>query len=521
MDNKIELYDKFNIINEKDFNVFLPMQFKECKIRTERSKIKFIKDKIIYCKKSIILFFIFILIFFIISILFCTYLKYGKKNWKNIIKNIINKSPSSINKNNIKEIENNKKTYKDKEKWKEDIIKDKEKIKEGQEEDEKEEEVIKPSIDDIYRRESFDEFETSFRKARSYLESCMKGELLHKEPLVKSKKPKVTAIVPVYNSQNMVNHAVKSIQNQNMLDIEIILVNDFSTDNTSFVLKKLEKEDPRIKIIENKKNMGILYSRSIGALSAKGNYIFPLDNDDMFLDKDVFKTISDRAIKGNFDIIEFRPIFILKSKDPFFKRRRIEKTLNPYGDNIVLFQPKLGAFPLQKGQSYGRYKILSVYLWTKCIKTKVYQKALKLLGEKRYSRFMLCDEDVLVNYIIFNVAESFKFLGKYGVIRILRESSASAQTNHIQINKQVLYVLDAALDFSKNLKENKEWIIYYATFLINRNKLEETLKINYFNKMFISCLDRIFKTQAEYFYEKDKAEIKRRVLEKKFINYTF
>jgi hypothetical protein len=241
----------------------------------------------------------------------------------------------------------------------------------------------------------------------------------------------------------------------------------------------------------------------------------------MFLDKDVFKTISDRAIKGNFDIIEFRPIFILKSKDPFFKRRRIEKTLNPYGDNIVLFQPKLGAFPLQKGQSYGRYKILSVYLWTKCIKTKVYQKALKLLGEKRYSRFMLCDEDVLVNYIIFNVAESFKFLGKYGVIRILRESSASAQTNHIQINKQVLYVLDAALDFSKNLKENKEWIIYYATFLINRNKLEETLKINYFNKMFISCLDRIFKTQAEYFYEKDKAEIKRRVLEKKFINYTF
>ena len=152
----------------------------------------------------------------------------------------------------------------------------------------------------------------------------------------------------------MVNIAVKSIQNQNMLDIEIILVNDFSTDNTSFSLEKLEKEDPRIKVIKNKKNMGILYSRSIGALSAKGKYIFSLDNDDMFLDKDVFKTISDRAGKGNFGIIEFRPIFILKSKEPFFKRRRIDRNLNPYGDNLVLFQPKLGAFPLQKGQSYGR-----------------------------------------------------------------------------------------------------------------------------------------------------------------------
>ena len=544
MDNKIELYEKINTIEGQD-DIFLHMQFKKLKIKNKKGKRKLIKEKIIYDKKSFLLFFIiifFIVIIFIISILFDTYVKYDSKNWKNIIQNVINKSPSSSYKNTEEEIENNKKTDKDKEKGKEDNIKnkekdkekgkednikdiekEKEKIKERQEEDEKEEEEneIKPSKDDIYRRESFDGFETSFRKARSYLESCMKGELLHKEPLVKSKKPKVTAIVPVYNSQDMVNRAVKSIQNQNMLDIEIILVNDFSTDNTLFVLEKLEKEDSRIKVIKNKKNMGILYSRSIGALSAKGKYIFPLDNDDMFLDKDVFKTISDRADKGNFDIIEFRGVLTLASKEPLFNRKKLGITFSPYGDNIVLFQPKLGAFPLQKGNGYGHYKLISVYLWSKCIKTKVYQKALKLFGEERYSRYMLRDEDLLVNYIIFNVAESFKFLGKYGIIHIQRESSASDQPNDIQMNKQKLYVLDAALDFSKNLKENKEWIAYYATALIDRNKLEETLKIDYFNKIFISCLDRIFKTQAEYFYDKDKAEIKRRVLEKKFINYTF
>ena len=59
------------------------------------------------------------------------------------------------------------------------------------------------------------------------------------------------------------------------------MVNDFSTDETLSMVEEFQKEDPRIKIINNQKNMGILYSRSIGALSAKGEYIFPLDNDDM------------------------------------------------------------------------------------------------------------------------------------------------------------------------------------------------------------------------------------------------
>ena len=139
----------------------------------------------------------------------------------------------------------------------------------------------------------------------------MRGELLNKKPFIKSNHPKVSGVIPVYNSQDVIIRSVRSIQNQNMLDIEIVLVDDFSTDNTLNILEQLAKEDPRIKLIKNKKNMGILYTRSIGSLAAKGKYIFPLDNDDMFLDKDVFQTITDRADKGNFDIIEFRGVLCI------------------------------------------------------------------------------------------------------------------------------------------------------------------------------------------------------------------
>ena len=134
---------------------------------------------------------------------------------------------------------------------------------------------------------------------------------------------------------------------------------------------------------------------------------------------------------------------------------------------------------------------------------------------------MLRDEDLLVNYIIFNIAESFKFLGKYGIVHIQRESSASVQPNYIQLNKQNIYVLEAALEFSKNLKENKEWIAYYTTMILNARNLEDTLKEEYVNKIFISCLDQIFKNQTKYFYDRDKEEIKKRVIANKFINYKF
>ena len=373
------------------------------------------------------------------------------KKIKTLIKNnseedkIKNKEKEKVEEKEINKEKKEKEKEKEKEKNK-DNNKQKEEINEKN--DEEEDEEIKPKNEDIYRREYFDGFEASFRKARSYLESNMRGELLHKEPFIKSNKPKVSGVIPVYNSIDLVLRSVRSIQNQNMLNIEIILVDDFSTDNTTILLEQLAREDPRIKLIKNKKNMGILYTRSIGSLAAKGKYIFPLDNDDMFLDKDVFETIADRADKGNFDIIEFRGVLTLISDKDLFSRNRIGTTFSPYGDNIVLFQPKLGAFPFQKANRYGDYKIISVYLWSKCIKAKVYKKALNALGEERYSRYMLRDEDFLVNFIIFNFAKSYKFLCKYGIIHIQRKGSGSDQPDHVQMNRQKIYVLESALEFT-------------------------------------------------------------------------
>ena len=203
---------------------------------------------------------------------------------------------------------------------------------------------------DIFINLKFPSIDKSFAHSKNFIKHCFDGKYINKRSFKESKNPKVSAIIPVYNSKDYVPRALKSIQNQELLNREIILINDFSTDDTLSILESIQQEDARIKIINNKKNMGTLYIRSIGVLSAKGKYVFSLDNDDMFLDYDVFSTITKVADNGHFDIIEFLACFALDGFTDIFKTNIWTMGFHNEHDNEVLFQPKLGNYPT----SYGK-----------------------------------------------------------------------------------------------------------------------------------------------------------------------
>ena len=88
---------------------------------------------------------------------------------------------------------------------------------------------------------------------RNYMNKCLE-EIDINTTFNISKNPKISVIVPIYNSQKSVKSTLRSIQNQNMKDIEIILIDDFSKDNSSQIIKEIHKNDPRILIINNNKN---------------------------------------------------------------------------------------------------------------------------------------------------------------------------------------------------------------------------------------------------------------------------
>ena len=91
----------------------------------------------------------------------------------------------------------------------------------------------------------------------------------------------ISIIVPVYNRENKVGSCIASILNQTYTDLELILVDDGSTDNSVAVCEEYAKQDKRIRIIQ-KENGGVSSARNCGIKEARGEYIALLDNDDLW-----------------------------------------------------------------------------------------------------------------------------------------------------------------------------------------------------------------------------------------------
>ena len=93
------------------------------------------------------------------------------------------------------------------------------------------------------------------------------------------KKPKISVIVPVYNAEKFLNQCIDSIVNQELKEIEIICVNDGSTDDSLNILKEYQKKYNNIKVIEQK-NSGVIAARVNGLKTATGEYVAWVDSDD-------------------------------------------------------------------------------------------------------------------------------------------------------------------------------------------------------------------------------------------------
>ena len=93
-------------------------------------------------------------------------------------------------------------------------------------------------------------------------------------------QPKVTVVIPIYDTEKYLADCLNSVINQTLENIEIICVEDGSTDNSKKILAEYEKADSRIRVIWHTNNMGVGLARKHGVLAARGQYIMCLDSDD-------------------------------------------------------------------------------------------------------------------------------------------------------------------------------------------------------------------------------------------------
>lgn len=190
---------------------------------------------------------------------------------------------------------------------------------------------------------------------------------------------KISIIVPVYNTSKFLEKCMRSIMKQNFRDIEIICVNDGSTDNSLEILEKLQKEDNRI-IIVNKENGGLTSARNAGLKIAKGKYCLNIDSDD-WIEQGYFKALYERAEKDNLDITLSNIIF-----DHLDKPQK----------NYILNDLKISDIKVITGNEYINIFLkenFHGYTWNKLIKTELYKRNSITYNEKI---FMMEDVDVVL-----------------------------------------------------------------------------------------------------------------------------
>ena len=204
--------------------------------------------------------------------------------------------------------------------------------------------------------------------------------------------------------------------------------------------------------------MGTLYTRSIGALMAKGKFIFCLDNDDMFFDKDIFDYFYKIGKTEFLDIIGFQTINLWNYSAGVKSMKDLYTYIYPNG--YYISQPELSRWMVT---FEDKFLVHNNMIWGKCIRTKIYQKAVNLLTRKRYSNYLIWAEDTSINFIIFNIAKSFKYIHKYGILHFKSTRTASfIQPIEHKIFGETFF-LEVIFEFSKNNSDKNlaaEQIIY-------------------------------------------------------------
>lgn len=114
---------------------------------------------------------------------------------------------------------------------------------------------------------------------------------------------KFSVVIPVYNSSNYLKKCLESLVNQTFNDIEIICINDGSTDDSKNIIEKYKKKYNNIKLY-NITNHGQSYARNYGLSKAKGKYISFIDSDD-YVDENMFNKLNEFLNDNNYDIVMF------------------------------------------------------------------------------------------------------------------------------------------------------------------------------------------------------------------------
>ncbi len=281
---------------------------------------------------------------------------------------------------------------------------------------------------------------------------------------------KISVIIPVYNVENYLEESLDSIINQTFSDLEIICVNDGSTDNSPSILNNYANKDSRIKII-NQENKGLSAARNSGLDVATGDYIYFFDSDDI-LELTALEELYKIAYENSLDLIIFKLINFNDGTDEEFKL--------PYHEMSQIMD-KLGNTFFSYEEIVEFLTILDVTAYTKFFKKE-------LISEVRFDENVIFEDNLFMVDCIFNAKKTYLY-DKYLYHRRVRSNSIMTSTSKKHVDS-----IEVANKFIDKIKKEG-----YYDLLINKFFIK---KVN----VLLYRVDSIDNQYKEYFFNKIKLD---------------
>ena len=309
---------------------------------------------------------------------------------------------------------------------------------------------------------------------------------------IKVKLPYLSICIPAYNMKSYLKSVVISILNQTFQNFEIIIVNDHSNDKTLAVIKKLQLEDIRIKLINHSKNLGVYNSRVDAIISSKGKYFILIDSDDILINPNLLQHLYNYNLKYNLDIIEYTAICYIEKSN---KIKTIERYYHFHNfSKTIISQPELDNIYYW----ISKNSISCRVIWNKIIRRKTLMKSIEYIGKNYYKKFFITAEDTIINLISFHFAQNYSNINFPGYMYNLRIKSMTRGKR--TINNEILFCYNHLLYFRKlhafikNFNKKRNFLFYE---LLNLNKRLTLLKCLTKNKT-----EEILKFYHEILYDK-------------------
>jgi len=253
------------------------------------------------------------------------------------------------------------------------------------------------------------------------------------------KTPKVSVIIPVYNTEKYLEEAINSIINQTLQEIEIIVVNDASTDNSGKILEEFAQKDSRIKVLTHEKNKGLSEARNTGIKEICGEYLYFFDSDDI-LELDCLELCYNKSSTENLDFLFFDAFTFYDEKD-----KPKQKLLNYQRTTDLV------------SKIYSGIEILEILLKKKAYKDPVWLSFIKT----SYLNFLnlsfipgIYHEDVLFSLQLYIEAQRVGFISRSFFHRRMRGNSIMGKLSVKNID-DMLFIVREMIKRKKNTNSIK------------------------------------------------------------------